>query len=158
MMTLIIIIQQEKNVLIVFDDIIADIMANKIFQITIKELFIRCRKLNISLVFITQSYFLFQHMLYWIQLIIWLSKLTAKENYKILQCNHSAYIDYKDFVKIYRECTKESYLFFTIDTTYSSWWYLKVYKKSFGPFIKMKLTDGIKILDDKIKAIKVNMI
>ena len=64
MMTLIIIIQQEKNVLIVFDDIIADIMANKIFQITIKELFIRCRKLNISLVFITQSYFLFQHMLY----------------------------------------------------------------------------------------------
>ena len=64
MMTLIIIIQQEENVLIVFDDIIADIMANKIFQITIKELFIRCRKLNISLVFITQSYFLFQHMLY----------------------------------------------------------------------------------------------
>ena len=64
MMTLIIIIQQEKNVLIVFDDIIADIMANKIFQIKIKELFIRCRKLNISLVFITQSYFLFQHMLY----------------------------------------------------------------------------------------------
>ena len=57
MMTLIIIIQQEKNVLIVFDDIIANIMANKIFQITIKELFIRCRKLNISLVFIRQSYF-----------------------------------------------------------------------------------------------------
>ena len=57
MMTLIIIIQQEKNALIVFDDIIANIMANKIFQITIKELFIRCRKLNISLVFIRQSYF-----------------------------------------------------------------------------------------------------
>ena len=56
MMTLIIIIQQEKNVLIVFDDIIANIMANKIFQITIKELFIRCRKLNMSLVFIRQSY------------------------------------------------------------------------------------------------------
>ena len=57
MMTLIIIIQQEKNVLIVLDDIIADIMANKIFQITIKELLIRCRKLNMSLVFIRQSYF-----------------------------------------------------------------------------------------------------
>ena len=47
----------KRKVLIVFDDIIADIMANKIFQAIIKELFIRCRKLNICLVFITQSYF-----------------------------------------------------------------------------------------------------
>ena len=36
---------------------IADIMANKKFQAIIKKLFIRCRKLNISLIFITQSYF-----------------------------------------------------------------------------------------------------
>ena len=36
---------------------IADIMTNKKSQATIKELFIRCRKINISLVFITQSYF-----------------------------------------------------------------------------------------------------
>ena len=49
--------QKEKKVLIVFDDMIADIMTNKRFQEIIKELFIRCRKLNISLVFITQSYF-----------------------------------------------------------------------------------------------------
>ena len=45
------------KILIVFDDIIADIMTNKRLQAIIKELFIRCRKLNISLVFITQSYF-----------------------------------------------------------------------------------------------------
>ena len=49
-------IRKRKN-LIVFDDMIADIMSNKKFQVIIKELFIRCRKLNISLVFITQSYF-----------------------------------------------------------------------------------------------------
>ena len=42
--------------LIVFDDMIADIMTNKKFQAIIKELFIRCRKRNISLVFITQSF------------------------------------------------------------------------------------------------------
>ena len=48
--------RKRKN-LIVFDDMIADIMSNKKFQAIIKELFIRCRKLNISLVFITQSYF-----------------------------------------------------------------------------------------------------
>ena len=48
---------RKRKILIVFDDIIADIMTNKKFQTMIKELFIRCRKLNISLVFITQSYF-----------------------------------------------------------------------------------------------------
>ena len=48
---------RKRKVLIVFDDMIADIMTNKKFQSIIKELFIRCRKLNISLVFITQSYF-----------------------------------------------------------------------------------------------------
>ena len=47
----------KRNILIVFDDMIADIMTNKKFQAIIKELFIRCRKLNISLVFIIQSYF-----------------------------------------------------------------------------------------------------
>ena len=45
------------KILIVFDDMIADIMTNKKFQSIIKELFIRCRKLNISLIFITQPYF-----------------------------------------------------------------------------------------------------
>ena len=47
----------KRKILIVFDDMIADIMTNKKFQAIIKELFIRCRKLNISLVFIAQSYF-----------------------------------------------------------------------------------------------------
>ena len=48
---------RRRRILIVFDDIIADIMANKKFQAILKELFIRCRKINISLVFITQSSF-----------------------------------------------------------------------------------------------------
>ena len=49
--------RRKRKILIVFDDMIADIMTNKKFQAIIKELFIRCRKLNKSLVFITQSYF-----------------------------------------------------------------------------------------------------
>ena len=48
---------RQRKILIVFDDMIADIMSYKKFQAIIKELFIRCRKLNISLVFITQFYF-----------------------------------------------------------------------------------------------------
>ena len=48
---------RKRKILIISDELIADIMTNKKFQSIIKELFIRCRKLNISLVFITQSYF-----------------------------------------------------------------------------------------------------
>ena len=47
---------RKRKILIVFDDMIADIMSNEKFKGMIKELFIRCRKVNISLVFITQSY------------------------------------------------------------------------------------------------------
>ena len=50
---------RKRKILIVFDDMIADIMTNKRFQAIIKELFIKCRKLNISLVFITQFYNLY---------------------------------------------------------------------------------------------------
>ena len=49
--------RRKRKILIVFDDMIADIMTNRKFQPIIRELFIRCRKLNISLVFITQPYF-----------------------------------------------------------------------------------------------------
>ena len=50
-------LSRRRKILIIFDDIIADIMDNKKFQAIIKEFFIRCRKLNISLVFVTQSCF-----------------------------------------------------------------------------------------------------
>ena len=49
---------RKRKILIVFDDMIADIMDNNKSKGLISELFIRCRKLNISLVFITQSYLL----------------------------------------------------------------------------------------------------
>ena len=48
---------RKRKILIIFDDMIADIMTNKKFQAIVKELFIRCRKLNISLVFSTEYYF-----------------------------------------------------------------------------------------------------
>ena len=48
---------RNRKILIAFDDMIADIMTNKKFQAIIKELFVRCRKVNILLVFKIQSYF-----------------------------------------------------------------------------------------------------
>ena len=48
---------KKRKILIVFDNMIANVKSNKKFQAIIKELFIRCRKLNTALVFIIQSYF-----------------------------------------------------------------------------------------------------
>ena len=50
-------IKRKRKVLIVLDDMISHVMSDKKAQQVLKELFIRCRKLNISLCFIAQSYF-----------------------------------------------------------------------------------------------------
>ena len=108
---------RKGKILIVFDDMIADIMTNKTFQAIIKELFIRCRKLNISLVFTTQSYFSVPKDVRLNSAHYLIMKINNKRELQNVAINHSADIDYQDFIKIYRECTKESYNFLTIDTT-----------------------------------------
>ena len=108
---------RKRKKLIVFDDMIADIMTNKKFQAIIKELFIRCRKLNISLVFITQSYFSVPKDVRLNTTHYFIMKINNKRELQNIAINHSADIDYQDFKKIYRECTKEPYNFLTIDTT-----------------------------------------
>ena len=50
-------ISRKRKILIVFDDMIADLINNKKFNPVVTELFIRGRKLNISVVFIMQLYF-----------------------------------------------------------------------------------------------------
>ena len=107
-------LSRKRKILIVFDDMIAD-MTNKKFQAIIKELFIRWRKLNISLVFITKSYFSVPKdvRLNSTHLIM---KINNKREIQNIAINHSADIDYQGFIKIYRECTKELYDFLTVDT------------------------------------------
>ena len=96
---------------------IADIMTNRRFQVIIKELFIRCRKLNISLAFITQSYFSVPKDVRLNTTHYFIMKINNKRELQNIAINHSADIDYQDFKKIYRECTKEPFNFLTIDTT-----------------------------------------
>ena len=107
---------RKRKILIVFDDMIADIMTNKKFQSIIKELFIRCRKLNISLAFITQSYFSVPKDVRLNSTHYLIMKINNKRELQNIAINHSADIDYQDFIKIYRECAKEPYTFLTIDT------------------------------------------
>ena len=96
---------------------ITDIKTNKRFQAIIEELFIRCRKLNILLVFITQSYFSFPKDARLNSTHNLIMKINNREYLQNIGDNHSTNIDYQDFMKIYRECRREPYNFLTIDTT-----------------------------------------
>ena len=107
---------RDKKVLIVFDDMIADIEYNKTFKRIIKELFYRARKINVSIVFITQSYFraLKDARLNSTHYI--LTKIGNKKELKIIAEEKSGHLDYKDFLKIYNYCTREPCSFMLIDT------------------------------------------
>ena len=107
---------RDKKVLIVFDDMIADIEYDKKFKRIIKELFFRARKINISIVFITQSYFrpLKDARLNSTHYI--LMKINNKKELKRIAEEKSGRLDYKDFLKIQNYCTREPYSFMLIDT------------------------------------------
>ena len=107
---------RDKKVLIVFDDMIADIEYNKNFKRIIKELFYRARKINVSIVFITQSYFRALKDARLNSMHYILMKIGNKKELKRIAEEKSGHLDYKDFLKIYNHCTKESYSFMLIDT------------------------------------------
>ena len=111
---------RKRKTLIMFDDMIAYIMTNKRFQAIIKERLIRCRKLNISLVFITLSYFSVPKEVRLNSTHYLITKIHNKRELQQIATNHSADIDYKDFMKIYSKCTSDPYSFLTIDTTLPS--------------------------------------
>ena len=107
--------KRNKKVLIVFDDIIADIEYNKNFKRIIKELFYRARKINLSITFITQSYFkvLKDAILNSTHYI--LMKIINKKELRRIAEEKSGHLDYKDFLKMYNYCTREPYSFMMID-------------------------------------------
>ena len=110
-------IQSEKQKkLIVFDDMIANIMGNKKFQAIIKEFLIRYRKLNISLVFITLSYFSVPKDARLNTTHYFIMKINNRRELQNIATDHSADIDYQDIKKIYRGCTKEPYNFLVLHT------------------------------------------
>ena len=106
---------RDKKVLIVFDDMIADIEYNKNFKQIIKELFYRARKINISIVFITQSYFRALKDARLNSMHYILMKIGNKKEFKSTAEEKSGHLDYKDFLKMYNYCTSEPYSFMTID-------------------------------------------
>ena len=113
--------RRNRKVLIIFDDMISHVMSDRRAQQILKDLSIRWIKLNISLCFLPQSYFSVPKDVRLNCTHYILFKLNNKRELQNIAINHSADIDYKDFIKIYRDCTREPLIlplnFLTIDTT-----------------------------------------
>ena len=124
---------RDKKIL-VFDDMIADIEYNKNFKRKIEELFYRVRKINVSIVFITQSYFraLKDARLNSTHYII--MKKNNKKELKRIAEEKSGNLDYKDFLKMHNHCTEEPYSFIIIDARTTA---TLPFKKSFNDLINL---------------------
>ena len=122
---------RDKKVLTVFDDMIAGIEYNKNFKQMIKELFFRAHKINISIVYITQSYFraLKDARLNSTHYI--LMKIANKKELKSIAEERSGHLNYKDFLKMYNYCTSEPHCFMTIDARPNA---TVVFRKNFTEF------------------------
>ena len=110
----------KEKILLVFDDMIADMIYNKKLNSIVTELFIRGRKLNISLVFITQSYFKVPKDVRLNTSHFFIAKIQHKRELQQNAINHSSGINTKDFANIYRKCTDEPYWFLVIDIMLAS--------------------------------------
>ena len=110
----------ENKILIVFVDMIADIINNKKLNSIVTELFIRGRKLNISFVFITQSYFKVPKDVRLNTTHFCIMKIPDKRELQKIAISHSSDIDFKDFVDIYKKCTDKPHSFLVNDIALAS--------------------------------------
>ena len=95
---------------------IADMINNKKLNSIVTELFIRGRKLNISLVFITQSYFKVPKDVRLNTTHFFFMKIPNERELQQIALNHLSDISTKDFIKIYNKCTEKPYSFLVNDT------------------------------------------
>ena len=111
---------KERKILIVFDDMIADMINIKKLNSIVTDLFIRGRKLNISLAFITQSYFKVPEDVRLNSTQFLIMKIPNKRELQQIALNHPSDINSKYFIKIYKKCTAETHSFLVNDATLAS--------------------------------------
>ena len=99
---------------------IADMINNKKLNPVVTELFIRGKKSNISVFFITQSYFKVPKDVRLTSTHFFIMKIPNKWEFQQIALTHSSDIDFKDFIKIYKKFTAEPYFFLVNDTTLPS--------------------------------------
>ena len=130
-------IGRKRKVVIIFDDMIPDIVTNKNYQQVIKELFMRSRKINIYLIIL--SFF----------------SIPKNNTYELnnIASSFCCDIERRDILKLYRKHTDEQYSFFTIDTTLNSNNDLKYRKPIIISMSLMTRKDQMLIFNNKIKQI-----
>ena len=109
---------KKQKILIVFDDMIADILSNKKLNPIVTELFIRGGKLNISLSFVTQSYFDVLKHIKLNSTHYFVMKIPNKQELQQIAFNHSTDIDFQVFMDLYKKSTSEPFFFF-----FGYWYY-----------------------------------
>ena len=92
----------------------------KKLNLVVTELFITGRKLNISIVFITQSYFKVPNDIKLDLTHLFAMKIPNKRELQQIALNHSSDVDFIDLIKIYKKCTAQPYSFLVNDTTLPS--------------------------------------
>ena len=108
---------KKRKILIVFDDMIADMLSNKKLNPIVTESFIRGRKPNISLVFITQSYFAVPKIIRLNSAHYFVMKIPIKRELQQIAFNHSSDTDFQDIMNLYKNC---KIIFLVIGTTLAS--------------------------------------
>ena len=111
---------KKHKVLIVFDNMIADMHINKKLNSVVTDLFIRCRELSISLVFIMQSYFKISKDVKLNTTHFFIMKIPDKQELEQISHNHSSDIDFKYLMNLYKKNTSKPYSFLVIDDTLAS--------------------------------------
>ena len=105
------------KILIVFDDMIADMLSDKKLNPIVTELLIIGIKLSKSLVFIIQSYFAVSKSIRLNSRHYFVMKIPNKRGIQQIAFNHSSDIDFQDFMNFYKKSTAKPYSFLVIDTT-----------------------------------------
>ena len=107
--------RKNRKVLIVFDDMIADVINNKKLNPIVTRIFYQRNFLSISTVFITQSYFKVPKDVRLNSTHFFIMKIPNKRELQQIVLNHSSDIESKVFMKIYRKCTAEPFSFLVTD-------------------------------------------
>ena len=108
---------KKRKILIVFDDTISDMLSNEKLNPIVTDLSITGRKLNISIAFITESYFAVSKNIRRNSADYFIIKIPNKQELQQIAFNHSSDIDFKDFMNLYINCTAKPYTFLVIDAT-----------------------------------------
>ena len=111
---------KERKILIVFDDMIADMIGNKKLNSVVTELFITGRKINIPLAFITQSYIKVPKDVRLNSTHFFIMKIPDKRELQQIALNNLLDISAKDFINIYKKYTAKPYSFLVNDATLAS--------------------------------------